>query len=219
MDMSEESNGVGPQESGDSPELNKLRLRFGDALQLQLVGEAERYHIRLIGYLENRSIIVTTPVKNRRLISVRAGQSINVRMMVNDRVCAFNTTIVHLYRLPYPHMHIEYPNELETNYVRKSVRVEARVNGNVVNNAIGDRAKEINCHLVDISESGAHMVTPIRIGKSGDEITLTLQLTIADITRTVEVPSILKGRLKVMKVMKERFTMVLNSYHCGISKG
>ena len=61
-------------ESGDSPELNKLRLHFGDALQLQLVGEAERYHIRLIDYLENRSIIVTAAVKNRRLISVRAGQ-------------------------------------------------------------------------------------------------------------------------------------------------
>ncbi|MFT7687193.1 MAG: c-di-GMP-binding flagellar brake protein YcgR, partial [Candidatus Azotimanducaceae bacterium] len=177
---------------------------FGDALQLQLVGEAERYHIRLIGYLENRSIIVTAPVKNRRLIPVRAGQSINVRMMVNDRACAFNTTISHLYRLPYPHMHIDYPNELETNNIRKSVRVITRVNGAVVNSSIGDRAKEIKCHLVDISESGAHMVTPIRIGKSGDEITLTLQLIIADITRTLEVPSILRGRLKVKPESEER---------------
>ncbi|MFT7689235.1 MAG: hypothetical protein ACI9FB_004603, partial [Candidatus Azotimanducaceae bacterium] len=68
--MSEQSNIIHSelQVPDESAELNKLRLRFGDALQLQLVGEAERYHIRLIGYLENRSIIVTAPVKNRRLI-------------------------------------------------------------------------------------------------------------------------------------------------------
>jgi len=202
--MSEQINIPDSKTEAESQELNKLRLRFGDALQLQFVGEAERFHVRLIGYLENRSIIVTAPVKNRRLIATRAGQSINVRMMVNDRACAFSTTIMQLYRLPYPHMHVDYPVELETNNVRKSVRVEIRVNAMVVNNSIGDRAKEVKCHLADISESGAHLVTPIRIGKSGDEITLSLELTIADITRTLEVPSILRGRLKVKGETEER---------------
>lgn len=202
--MSEEINLPESNAEADPKELNRLRLRFGDALQLQIVGEAERFHVRLIGYLEDRSIIVTAPVKNRRLIPIRAGQSINVRMMVNDRACAFKTTIIHLYRLPYPHMHIDYPVELETNYIRKSVRVETKVDGIVVNNNIGDRAKEVKCHLADISESGAHLVTPIRIGKSGDEITLSLKLTIADITRTLEIPSILRGRLKVKTETEDR---------------
>jgi c-di-GMP-binding flagellar brake protein YcgR len=181
----------------ESAELNTLRLRFGDALQVQFSGFAERFRVRLIGYLENRSIITTIPVKNNRLVPMRPGQALNVRMMVNDRACAFVTEVLHVYRLPYPHVHVRYPAELITNNIRKAVRVEARVEATVINNSIGDRAREIHCYLSDISETGAHLVTPMRIGKSGDEIMLVLQLIIGGIPRLLKVPSILRGRLKV----------------------
>ena len=95
-----------------APELNHLNLKFGDALQLQFAGEDPRFAVRLVGYLENRSIIVTVPVHNRRLVPVRPGQELNIRMMVNDRACAFVTRVIHYYRVPYPHMHLEYPQEL-----------------------------------------------------------------------------------------------------------
>lgn len=185
-----------PQEQ-DAPELNRLRLRFGDAMQFQFVGEEPRFPVRLVGYLENRSIIVTTPILNRRLVSVRAGQAVNIRMMVNDRACAFVSNVIHNYRVPYPHLHMEYPKELVTNQLRKSVRVETRVDGRVINRTIGDRGKEIDCFLLDISETGAHLVTPIRIGKTGDEITLGLNLNIGGINRTLTIPAILRGRMKV----------------------
>jgi len=178
-------------------ELNNLRLKFGDALQLQFGGDPERFRVRLIGYLEGRSIITTVPVKNNRLIPVRPGQVLNIRMMVNDRACAFVTEVLHVQRLPYPHIHVRYPDELITNNVRKAARVETRVDGTLINNSIGDRGKEIPCHLLDISETGAHLVAPMRIGKSGDEIGLTLQLNISGIARSLKVPSILRTRLKI----------------------
>tara|TARA_R110002072_G_scaffold89232_3_gene199843 strand:+ start:22985 stop:23695 length:711 start_codon:yes stop_codon:yes gene_type:complete len=186
------------------PELNRLRLRFGDALQLQFVGEDPRFTVRLVGYLENRSIIITTPIHNRRLVPVRVGQSVAVRMMVNDQACAFVTEVVQTYRVPYPHVHLDYPRELVTNKLRKAVRVETRVDGSVINRSIGERAKEIDCHLMDISESGAHLVTPIRIGKSGDEITLSLKLNIGGMHRTLTIPAILRGRMKVKDSDDER---------------
>jgi c-di-GMP-binding flagellar brake protein YcgR len=180
-----------------SRDLAHLRLRIGDSLQLQFVGEESRFPVRLIGSLENRSIIVTTPVYNRRLVPVRAGQSVNIRMMMNDRACAFVTTVIHNYRTPYPHLHLEYPTELVTNQLRKAVRVITKVEASVINTSIGDRGRQIDCHLVDISETGTHLVTPIRIGKSGDQITLSLHLNINGIKRTLVVPSILRGRMKI----------------------
>jgi c-di-GMP-binding flagellar brake protein YcgR len=181
----------------ESAELNNLRLKFGDALHVQFGADSERFRVRLIGYLEGRSIITTVPVKNNRLIPVRSGQVLNIRMMVNDRACAFVTEVLHIQRLPYPHIHVRYPSELITNNVRKAARVETRVDGALINNSIGDRGKEIACHLLDISETGAHLVAPMRIGKSGDEIGLSLQLNISGISRVLKVQSILRTRLKV----------------------
>lgn len=197
---------TGPASPSDetSPELNSLRLRFGDTMQLQFVGEDPRFSVRLVGYLENRSIIITTPIYNRRLVAVRVGQSVTVRMMVNDRACAFITEVMHTYRVPYPHVHLAYPKELVTNQLRKAVRVETRVDGSVINRSIGDRGKEIGCHLLDISETGAHLVTPIRIGKSGDEITLALKLDIGGIQRKLSIPAILRGRMKIKEADESR---------------
>jgi c-di-GMP-binding flagellar brake protein YcgR len=191
-------------DAAPAPELNHLRLRFGDALQLQFVGEDPRFAVRLIGYLENRSIIVTAPIHNRRLVQVRTGQSLNIRMMVNDRACAFVTQVLHNYRAPYPHLHLAYPEELVTNQLRKAVRVETKIEGSVINRSIGERGKDIECFLQDISETGTHLVTPIRIGKSGDEIDLTFKLDISGIERTLTIPGILRGRLKVNTPESER---------------
>ena len=183
-------------EALEAPELNHLHLKFGDALQLQFVGEDPRFPVRLVGYLENRSIIATVPVHNRRLVPVRPGQELNIRMMVNDRACAFVTRVLNYYRIPYPHMHLEYPQELVTNRLRKAIRVETRVDGTVINRSIGDRGKDVDCYFQDLSETGAHLVTPIRIGKSGDEITLSFKLDIGGIIRPLTVPAILRGRMK-----------------------
>lgn len=196
----------GAESSGGAapPELNRLRLRFGDALQLQFVGEDSRFTVRLVGYLENRSIIITTPIHNRQLVPVRSGQPVAVRMMVNEQACAFVTEVMHSYRVPYPHLHLEYPKELVTNKLRKAARVETHVDCTVINRSIGDRGKKIDCHLLDISESGAHLVTPIRIGKSGDEITLALKLAIGGMNRLVTIPAILRGRMKKKESESER---------------
>jgi c-di-GMP-binding flagellar brake protein YcgR len=187
---------AGPQ-SVESAELNNLRLKFGDALQLQFGGDPERFRVRLIGYLEGRSIITTVPARNNRLIPVRPGQVLTIRMIVNDRACAFVTEVINVQRLPYPHIHVRYPSDLITNNVRKAARVETRVDSILINNSIGDRGKEIPCHLLDISETGAHLVAPMRIGKSGDEIGLSLKLDISGISRILKVPSILRARLKI----------------------
>ncbi len=191
------------EESPDE-DLNPLRLGIGEVMQIQFVGESERYHARLVGFLEERSIIVTIPVKNKRIVPVRAGQSLNVRMMVSGRASAFTTTVIQTSRVPYLHMHLEYPKDLVTSNIRKAVRVEIRVDGTVINTSIGERGKEIDCFVADISETGAHLVTPIRIGKSGDEIDLVLPVEISNIQRTLEISGILRSRIKTKSTGEER---------------
>jgi c-di-GMP-binding flagellar brake protein YcgR len=184
-------------ESAESAVFSDLRLKFGDTLQVQFGGDPDRSRVRLIGYLEGRSIITTVPAKNNRLIPVRPGQVLTIRMMENGRAWAFVTEVLSVQRLPYPHIHVRYPSDWITNNVRKAARVETRVDGILINNSIGDRGKEVPCHLLDISETGALLVAPMRIGKLGDEIGLSLQLDISGISRILTVRSILRARLKI----------------------
>ena len=188
-----ENTAVEMQPSG----LSGIRLKFGEVLQLQLPGEDDRYDVRLIGYLQNRSFIITAPVYNSRLIRFRSGEPVIVRMMVSGVACAFTSNVMKSHSLPYPHVHLEYPVDLVTNSVRNAVRVESRAHGKIFNRSIGARAKELSCYLADISETGAHLVTQIRVGKSGDEIGLTIKLDTGGMNRMLEVAAILKGRLKV----------------------
>jgi hypothetical protein len=97
-------------------------------------------------------------------------------MMVNDQACAFVTEVLQVFKSPYPHAHLNYPSDLVTNNIRKAARVDVRVDGVVINQSIGERAKEVERYLADISDTGAHLVTPLRIGKTGDEIRLYLNL-------------------------------------------
>jgi c-di-GMP-binding flagellar brake protein YcgR len=124
--------------------------------------------------------------------------------MVNGQACAFTTSVLHIYQIPYVHIHLEYPTELFTTFVRKAIRVETKVEATVVNRSIGDRARKIECYLADISETGAHLVTPIRIGKTGDSIDLVLSLNIGGMKRILNVPSILRRRLKAKTASDER---------------
>lgn len=183
-------------------ELDNLHLRCGDMMQLQLEHQEERYTVKLIGYLSGRSVIVTAPVHKARLISIRPGQKIQARMMLNDIACAFPTVVTHICRSPYPYMHLVYPENVVANSVRKSIRVETKVPVSVINLSMGERGKEVSGSIIDISETGARLVTPVRIGKKQDDIRLKMFLDIRGIDRVLETEAVLRGRLKP-RVKKE----------------
>lgn len=183
--------------------LDQLHLRFGDMMQLQVEDQNARYTVKLIGYLADRSIIVTAPVIKGRLVTMRSGTKIQLRMMLNDIVCAFSSMVTHLCRSPYPYMHLQYPHSVVANFVRKSIRVETQVAVLVINTSVGERAKEMSASIIDISETGARLVTPRRIGKKEDDIRLKMFLDIRGIHRVLETEAVLRGRLKP-RIEKEK---------------
>ncbi len=53
----------------------ELALDIGDILQLQFLGDDSeaRYYVKVIGYLEDRSLLVTMPQSQGKLMRVREG--------------------------------------------------------------------------------------------------------------------------------------------------
>src|SRR3989339_229825 len=75
-----------PAEAGGKPQgetlsFDAVKLMPGDALQLQplLEGQTERFSVHVIGVMKPKSLLVTAPVVDGKLIFVRDGQTYLVR--------------------------------------------------------------------------------------------------------------------------------------------
>ena len=109
--------------------LEQFRLGIGDALQLQTsTGQPpQRYYVKLIGYLKDKGLIVTTPTQDGKYLLMREGQSFVVRMFSGKSVYAFSSSIIKSTNVPYPHLHLSYPAEVRGLVVRSGVRASVRI--------------------------------------------------------------------------------------------
>lgn len=158
-----------------------LKLEVGTSMQLQGVGgpEAPRYQVRAVGYLPGKSVVVTMPEPNGRLVMPRIDQKFRVRMLRGESVLGFETRVLTVNNLPYPHLHLAYPAEVEGIVVRNAPRVAAEVPAMAKNMADGDEATSQRVTLADLSMTGTKLVAARPIGVVGDALHLSFEVDVA----------------------------------------
>ena len=153
-----------------------IGLQVGDLLQMQISGETDqRYGVRLIGFLEKKSILVTPPVSGDAIILMRAGQSVVMRCFSGKNAYAFTSSILRVCSIPYPYLHLTYPIEVRGMKVRKSPRVRANVIGSVWREEHQD--KKFPCVIDDISFTGAQVNCALPLGEVGDTLRIYLRIS------------------------------------------
>ncbi len=177
-----------------------LRLSIGDIMQLQVLEstdvKGERYSTRLIGYLKGRSIITTAPVHDGKVIKMRPGQNVVVRLMANSTVSAFSTHVEATSGSPYSHLHLGYPDQISSNEVRQALRVTVGLVTSVLNISQIPKPDKLSGIILDVSISGARLQVEKVLGKVGDEISLVVQMSLGDIDRILTFPARIRSRLQ-----------------------
>ncbi len=158
-----------------------LNLAVGTPLQLQTIAppDAPRYQVRTVGYLPGKSLVVTTPEPKGRLVILRVDQRFRVRMLRGESVLGFETHVLAVSNLPYPHVHLAYPKQVECIVVRNAVRVSADVPAVTRNISNGPDGAEQRVTLVDLSMTGAKLVAPRPLGVVGDMLHLSFEVDVA----------------------------------------
>jgi len=173
-----------------------LKMQVGEVLQLQRrdgVSDA-RLQVRLIGYLSGSSLIVTTPEVDGRVMIIREGQPFIVRMMVGNRIVGFTSTVRRVCSRPFPYLHLSYPEEMEQITVRKAQRVRVRLFASLKNSNPAfqsDKARPVT--VVDISTSGALMLSDERLGESGDTVVVSCALKIGEAEKLLTLPAVIRN--------------------------
>ncbi len=175
---------------------DELRLTSGTVIQLQFIDDSrDRYPSRLIGHLEGRSILVTHPVLEGRLLRIRNGQRVIARAMTSSAAMAFTTHVEALCSMPYPYLHLTYPDSVSMNRIRCSPRIPVSMDVSLTNLSEVPRSGEKPARLLDISPTGARLEANVDSVKVGDEISLEGLFRLSDMERTVNLSGLVRARI------------------------
>ncbi len=177
-------------------EHSELKIQIGELLQLQpRDGEdSRRLHVNLIGYLPGASLLVTTPMVAGKVMLIREGQPFVVRVMVGNRIVGFTTTVLRTCSRPYPYLHLSYPDEMEQITVRKAQRVRVRLFASLKNaNPDFQPDKPQSATIVDISTSGALMVSSEQLGEIDDRVTVICAIKVAGTEKLLSLPATIRN--------------------------
>lgn len=147
-------------------ELDSVRWTVGEVFHLQTHDQAAtRYTVRLIGYVKNKSLLVTAPTIDGRSASIREGQAFIIRAFPGKKAYAFTANLLKYVYMPFSYLHLSYPRQVRSTTIRQGARATVRIIASVT---IGNPEQTAAATLGDLSMGGTSGVVKKSIGKKGD---------------------------------------------------
>jgi c-di-GMP-binding flagellar brake protein YcgR len=146
-----------------------MKMKVGDRLQVQLPARftADRIIVRLIGYINNLSLLVTPPREANGLrMQLEENDELVVRVFTSQNAFGFSAAVTKVIKLPFEYLHLSFPSEVRGMVIRKAPRVKTRIICSVVaEQSAGESATGI---LTNLSANGALLTASRALaGKSG----------------------------------------------------
>lgn len=168
-----------------------LSASVGDALQLQDTSPAKnRYYAKLVGYLNKHSITVTQPRSNGKLIDISVGEEFFVRGFSGAKTYEFNATVLGVCSVPYPYVHLSFPERVSTLQMRGAMRIKTRLTCSIIA-AVG--GLKMPATINDLSTSGASIQSPVQLGQRGEAVQINLNLPIEGDEQSFVVSAIIRN--------------------------
>jgi c-di-GMP-binding flagellar brake protein YcgR len=173
--------------------LEEAKLQIGDALQLQSLNEQNpvRYAVSLIGFAKGKSVMVSVPEIDGKLLIIRDGQTFVVRAFSGRNVYAFTAMVIKSTSAPFPHLHLSYPADVRGLAVRKGARAKVKI---IFSASREDDPRFSAAGTIEnMSISGALAVSKTPIGKKGDRVTIKFKALVAGIESFLALPCIVRA--------------------------
>lgn len=156
--------------------LAEMNLKMGQPMQLQLARmSTARLYSQLIGFLSPRVVLVTTPriPSSSGAFSIVDGDQFVCRAFAGRSAFAFQTEVLKAAHLPFPHLHLRYPESVESVLVRRASRVPMQRSVSVINGAAEGEAAQ-SASLLDLSLTGAGLASSAGIAAASDAVELLI---------------------------------------------
>ncbi|TFW05524.1 flagellar brake protein [Oxalobacteraceae bacterium OM1] len=162
--------------------------RIGQTLFLQ--HDSTRYLVKLIGFAEGKSVLVSSPAVDGKVQLVREGQSFVVRTFAGKRAYAFTSSVQKAVHVPFPYLHLAYPKQVSCTVVRRGARVEVEL---VAALTMVGAQHTVALMVKDISLGGAAGSARIPAGVPGEAFRLKCKVKVAGEDIYLDLPVVLRS--------------------------
>lgn len=175
-------------------DLLTLNLGIGDALQLlDSPASDHRYGAKLIGFLNKAGIVVSHPRQETTLLPVKDGHSFLVRGFSGRTTYEFIADVLAVSQIPYPVLHLSFPNRIECATMRGAMRIKPNLAGWIEEKDPASASVKIPMIVVDISTSGARIHAKRHFGKIGDEVSVACRMPIDDEEHIFSISAVIRN--------------------------
>lgn len=167
----------------------RIGLGPGSMLRLHLQQpDARHYHVQFIGMVKDKGFITSLPVSGDKGLWMTPGGTYVFHVLAGMYVHAFTSQVLIARAQPYPHVHFEYPAQVQSRRVRKAPRVrmslDARLSG-------ADGAEQV-ARVVDLSLNGA--LVEFSAPVEGDSLRLTLPIQLDEARKELLLSTVIRNR-------------------------
>ncbi len=172
---------------------SNLGLPIGASITLETVSPARKYQVHLIGFVENRSVLVSSPLRDGNEVLLDKDSSVAIRLLVGKQVCAFETRVIYRSIQPYSYYHLAYPEEITALQIRNSERVTTNIEAQIDSDfdIVGEWPKP--AYIDNLSKTGARMSSPFSLGEKGHELLVSFELSASGVTKRICLPSVIRN--------------------------
>jgi c-di-GMP-binding flagellar brake protein YcgR len=171
--------------------MEDVRWRIGETLSLQPHDNPTlRYTVRLIGFVKNKTVMVTAPTLDGKFGFIRDGQTFVVRSFSGKKAYVFTAAAVKSVHAPYPYLHLSYPQQVRATAIRKGSRAAVKIIASV---SLGQPARTIATTLIDLSVGGGSGIARQAFGVKGEAGQIKFKLHVAEHTAFLNLNTILRS--------------------------
>ncbi len=167
----------------DSPEgrftFYDMNLKIGDRVQLQPPAQlgSERHIVRLVGYLDRVSVLVTAPMVHGVRLPLLEDENVVARVFSGQNAFGFTCSVRRVCKVPFDYLHLSFPDEIQGAVIRKSPRIKLKIITSVTDPE-NEASEALSGMIVNISSSGARIDAPNPLGKAGQKLKLSFRVNL-----------------------------------------
>jgi c-di-GMP-binding flagellar brake protein YcgR len=172
-----------------------MRLRVGDRIQLQPPAaiSSERYIVRLLGYLDSASLMVTAPVFNGIRVPMREHDNVVARVFSSQKAFGFDCTVIRVCKLPYDYLHLSFPDIVQGALVRKSPRIRTKIIVSIAKSETSASSERLSGVIVDLSADGAMVKSRQPLAEKSQTILLSFRIYLHNMEAYLTVKAIIRN--------------------------
>ncbi|HEY3430916.1 MAG TPA: flagellar brake protein [Rhodocyclaceae bacterium] len=176
-----------------------MRLRVGDRLQIEppATVSTDRHTAKVIGWVDNFSLLVSTPTVGGLRVPFRDGDKVVVRMFTNQNAFAFNTDVMRGIKIPLDYLHLTFPTEIQGAVIRKSPRIRMRLITTVSplppegNTPL--EQERFSAILLNISADGTLIQAKQALTEKGGRLRLAFRVNLHDVDALLTVNAVVRS--------------------------